>query len=76
MKDLIIKALPHRKGYVEKVETGSFYYLLEELESSMLLSFEITLKGKKESEASLQQASEIIKAAEKLANSDQEKENP
>ncbi|MGI2801123.1 hypothetical protein ACRTC3_21450 [Photobacterium damselae] len=75
LRNLVVKALPHRKDYIEKVETGALYHLLEELESFMLLSFENTLKGKEETEAALKQASEIIKAAEKLTNSEQEQEN-
>lgn len=75
LKNLVIKALPHRKNYIEEVETGALYHLLEELESFMLLSFDNTLKGKEETEAALKQASEIISAAEKLTNSELEQKN-
>ncbi|WP_417585374.1 hypothetical protein [Nitrincola sp.] len=75
LKNLVAKALPHRKDYIEQVVTGDYYHLLEELESFMLLSFDNTLKGKEDTEAALKQASEIIKAAEKLTNSDQEQKN-
>jgi len=70
LRKVLITALPHRKEYIEKVDSGAYFHLLDELESLMLLSFNNTLKGENEDKAALLQASELIKASEELSNQD------
>lgn len=70
LKKVIITALPHQKEYVEKFDSEAYYHLLDELESLMLIAFNKTLKGEQEDKAALIQASELIRASEKLANTD------
>jgi hypothetical protein len=70
LKKVIVTALPHQKKYVEKVDSGAYYHLLDELESLMLLAFENTLKGVKEDKEALSQAADLIKVSENLINKD------
>ncbi|WP_299143689.1 hypothetical protein [uncultured Vibrio sp.] len=70
LEKVIITALPHQKEYVEKVQSEAYYYLLDELESLLLIAFNNTLKGEQEDRATLLQAAEIIKASEELTNND------
>lgn len=70
LKKVIITALPHQKNYVEKVDSGAYYHLLDELESLILLAFENTLKGVKEDKEALTQAAELIKVSEDLTSND------
>lgn len=71
LRKVIITALPHQQEYVEKVDHESYYHLLDELESLMLVAFNNTLKGEQEDRATLLKASEIIRASEELTNNDE-----
>lgn len=69
-KKVLITALPHQKDYIDKVDSGAYYHLLDELESLMLLAFNKTLKGEQEDKEALAQAAELIKVSEELSNTD------
>lgn len=71
LKTVIITALPHQKEYLEKVDSEAYYYLLDELESFMLLAFSNTLSGEHEDKQTLSKAAEIIRASEELTNKDE-----
>lgn len=70
LKKVILTALPHQEEYVEKVQSESYYYLLDELGSLMLSAFNSTLKGDQEDRETLLKAVEIIKASEELTATD------
>lgn len=64
-------ALPHQAKYIKEHGPSAFFFLLEELESLLLLSFELTLKGEEQDQETLRKAEAIIKQSEALMNSDQ-----
>jgi hypothetical protein len=66
---LVKVALPHQAEYIEKYGPSAFHYLLDELESNLLLSFKLMLDGKELDKETLEKAAAIIKEAEKLIDS-------
>lgn len=66
---LVKVALPHQKTYIEKYGEAAFFYLLDELESSILKELDSILQGSESDQKSIEQASEIRKAAEQLSAS-------
>lgn len=66
---LITIALPHRKNYVEEHGFNSFHFLIDELESKLLESFDLMIKGEESDQASLEKAAAIIQQSEKLLES-------
>jgi hypothetical protein len=63
---LVKVALPHRTEYVEKYGPSACYYLLDELESSLLIEFGNILQGVQSDNESIERAALILKAAERL----------
>ena len=71
VKKLINVALPHQKEYVEQNGPAAFHYLLDELESMMLLSFKQTLNGIEADKEAVERAALIIKESESLIEKSQ-----
>lgn len=71
--EIIIKlvkvALPHQEEYIEKHGSGAFHYLLDELESKLLLEIDNILQGKQSDKESIERAALILKEAERLMES-------
>ena len=67
--NLIKEALPYRKEYIEKNKDSAFHSLLEELESKILEEIKLMLKGDQVDKEGLEQAAQIIKAAEAVNES-------
>lgn len=63
---LVKVALPHQVEYIEKYGPSAFHYLLEELESKLLLAFQLMLKGEESDKDTLEKAAAIIKQSEAL----------
>lgn len=57
---LVKVVLPHQTEYIEKYGTGSFYYLLDEIENLLLKEIENTLKGEQNSMDGINTAARII----------------
>ncbi|MDO6545495.1 hypothetical protein [Photobacterium sanguinicancri] len=72
LKEVISTALPHQTEYIEKVNSGAYYHLLDELETLMLLAFNNTLKGEEEGKAAVIQAAELIKVSEELTHTNKD----
>ena len=66
---LVKVALPHQVEYIEKYGPGAFHYLLDELESNLLLAFQLMLKGEEADKDTLEKAAAIIKQSESLIDS-------
>lgn len=66
---LVKVALPHHVGYIEKYGASAFHNLLDELESKLLMSFEVTLKGEELDKDTIKKAAEIIKEADLIMES-------
>lgn len=62
-------ALPHQAEYIEKHGPSAFHYLLEELETNMLTSFKLMMKGDEADKEALEKAAAIISESEKLLES-------
>ena len=67
--NLVKVALPHQVEYIEKYGASAFHHLLDELESKLLISFEITLKGQELDKDTIKKAAEIIKEADSIMES-------
>jgi DNA primase len=63
---LVKVALPHQVEYIEKHGPSAFHYLLDELETYLLLAFKLMLKGEESDKDTLEKAASIIKQAETL----------
>jgi hypothetical protein len=66
---LIEVALPHHADYITKYDTGSYYYLLDELELRLLEELQKMLQGVESDKASIEQAAAILKESEHLMKS-------
>jgi hypothetical protein len=66
---LVKIALPHQVKYIEKYGPSAFHYLLDELETKLLMSFEITLKGEELDKDTIKKAADIIKEADSIMES-------
>jgi hypothetical protein len=66
---LVKVALPHQIEYIEKYGPGAFHYLLEELETNLLLAFKLMLKGEESDKETMEKAAAIIRESEKLMDS-------
>jgi len=64
--NLVKVALPHQAEFIEKFGPSGFHYLLEELESFLLLELTNILRGEKSDQESIQRAALILKEAESL----------
>ena len=62
-------ALPHQVEYIEKYGPSAFHHLLDELETSMLFSFKLMIKGDEADQEALEKAAVIISESEKLMES-------
>ncbi len=63
---LVKVALPHHTEYIEKYGHSAFHYLLDELESSLLLELGNILKGVQSDKESIERAALILKESERL----------
>ena len=68
--NLVKVALPHQTEYIEKYGPSAFHYLLDELESLILTELDNILQGAESDQKSIEQASRILKEAERLTASD------
>ena len=66
-------ALPNQVQYIEKNGPSAFHYLLDELESKLLFSFKLMIKGDEEDKEALEKASAIISESEKLLEASKQK---
>lgn len=66
---LVNLALPHQSEYIKKHGANAFHYLLEELETKLLYSFDLTIKGEESDKETLNNAAAIIKQSEVLMES-------
>jgi hypothetical protein len=64
--ELVKVALPHQVQYIEQYGPSAFHHLLEELETKLLLAFQLMLKGDDSDEDTLEKAASIIKKSEIL----------
>ncbi len=64
---LVKVALPHQTNYIEKYGPSAFHYLLEELESELLLEFENVLNGVQPDKENLKKAAEVLQESKRLA---------
>ena len=53
---LVKVVLPHQEAYIEKWGSGAFYYLLEELESKILVEIDHILQGQQSDKESIERA--------------------
>ena len=74
IEKLVLAALPHYSGYLEKHGSSVYYYVLEALDEKLLAELQSMLSGSEADKASLQQAAEIIRQANALQSADQERE--
>lgn len=63
---LIKVTLPHQEEYIEKYGTSAFHFLLEEIETKLLLEIDNMLRGEKSDRESIEKAAMILKEAERL----------
>ena len=66
VSNLIKTALPHQTEYINKYGSSAHYYLLEELENSILNELKKIVDGTEADQASVKQAGEILKASSNL----------
>lgn len=66
IEKLVVAALPHYKDYLEKHGPDVYYYVLEALETKLLLELQAMLASNAYDKAGLEQAAEIIRQANVL----------
>jgi hypothetical protein len=66
IKKIVKTALPHQADYIDKYGASAFHYLLDELESAILLELTKILKGEESDKESLEKAASILKEADRL----------
>ena len=64
VEKLIKSALPHHAEYIEKRGPPAYHYLLDELETRLLVELRQMLEGTESDAANVAQAAEIIKLSE------------
>jgi hypothetical protein len=72
-KKILKPVLPHQTEYIENQEPEAYHYLLEEIESLLLVELRTILEGKSADQAATARAREIIEAV-KSADQDRTKE--
>lgn len=68
IKELLMIALPHQVDYIDQCRDGEYFYLVDELESLVLVELTKMIQGVESDKASLERASDILKAAGLLAS--------
>jgi hypothetical protein len=63
---LVKVALPHQEAYIEEYGPSTFYHLLEELESKMLVEIDNLLQGQQSDTESIEKAALILRESERL----------
>lgn len=63
---LVKVALPHQTEYIEKFGPSGFHYLLENLESILLIELGNILRGEKSDKESIERAALIVRESENL----------
>ncbi len=71
---LVKLALPHQAEYIEKYGANAFHHLLDELETKLLYSFDLMIKGEESDKETLNNAAAIIKQSEVLLDSNAQDE--
>jgi hypothetical protein len=66
IKKIVKIALPHQANYIDKYGASAFHYLLDELESNLLVELSKILKGIDSDNESLEKAASILKEADRL----------
>lgn len=69
VRRLIRAALPHQADFIAKHDTGACHYLLDELESRLLLELRRVLRGEESDKAAVKQAGEILRESENVMSS-------
>lgn len=72
---LVLAALPHQKDFVTKHGPQAYHYLLDELEARLLTELRCVLRGVESDKETVEQAGEILRAADALADSLRADEN-
>lgn len=71
VEKLINVALPHQKDYIGRYGPSCFYFLLEELESNILVEMRNVLGGQESDKESISNAAKILKESERLMESNE-----
>lgn len=66
---LLKVALPHQEAYIEKYGPSAFHYLLDELESKILIKIDSILEGKQSDTESIEKAALILRESDRLMES-------
>ncbi len=69
IKNIVKVALPHQEAYIEKYGPNAFHYLLDELESKLLIEISSILKGEESDKESIEKAALILRESERLMES-------
>jgi hypothetical protein len=67
LRNLLKTTLPHQADFIDAHDFTAYYYLLDELESSLLAELGKMLEGKDADQASLVQSAEIMKMVKKAS---------
>ena len=69
--ELVKIALPHHASYIDKSGDAGYHYLLEELEEKLLGEMQKMLLGVQADRTSLEQAAEILRLSNEIADAAQ-----
>lgn len=70
-KKLVLAALPHQEEFINERGVHAVYYLLDELQDRLLLSFQLVLNSEVYDKETLERSAEIIKLSAELMKSNE-----
>jgi hypothetical protein len=69
VRRLITVVLPHQANFIAQHDTGTYYFLLDELESLLLHELRRVLQGAESDKEAIKQAREILRESENIMSS-------